>query len=99
MKLLETKLKSVEAEISEINSEKNFNIVKDNLNYLVDDTENLNCIKMWQLKKRICSKSQDPPIAKLNEQEELVTESSQLKQLYEATYKKKIKTQSYEART
>ena len=91
MKLLETKLKSVEAEISEINYEKNFNIVKDNINHLVDDTENLNCIKMWQLKKRICSKSPDPPIAKLNEQEELVTESSQLKQLYEATYKKRLK--------
>ena len=88
IQLLETKLKSVEAEICEINSEKNFNIVKDNLNHLVDDTENLNCIKMWQLKKRICSKSPDPPIAKLNEQGELVTESSQLKQLYEATYKK-----------
>ena len=85
-----SKLKDVEARIADINAEKNFNTIKDHVKHLVDDTDNLNCIKMWQLKKKICSKKSDPPVAKLNEKGELVTEPTQLKKLYENTYKKRL---------
>ena len=87
---LKSRLKEKEDEIAEIDAEKNFNIVKDHVKHLVNDTDNLNCIKMWQLKKKICAKKADPPVAKKNEKGELVTEPSQLKKLYETTYKRRL---------
>ena len=41
---------------------------------------------MWQLRKQSCKKKSEAPVAKKNEKGELVTESSQLKKLYETTY-------------
>ena len=83
-------LKDVENEIAEANAEENFNFMKKNIEHLVDDTENVNCIKMWQLKKKLCSNKFEPPTAKKNEQGELVTEPSKLKDLYVSTYKKRL---------
>ena len=31
-------------------AEENFNCIKNHVEQLVDDTENLNCMKMWELK-------------------------------------------------
>ena len=45
MKVVESKLEAVEEEIAEIDAEDNFNKIKDNVNYLVDDTDNINCNK------------------------------------------------------
>ena len=46
---------------------------------------------MWQLKKKFCSKKSDPPTAKMNENGELVTDPSKLKELYKTTYQKRLK--------
>ena len=45
---------------------------------------------MWEVKKKLGSKKTEPPAAKKNENGELVTNSSELKQLYERTYKKRL---------
>ena len=45
---------------------------------------------MWQLRKQISKKKSEAPVAQKNEKGELVTESSQLKKLYETTYKKQL---------
>ena len=45
---------------------------------------------MWQLGKQICKKKSEATVVKKNEKGELVTESSQLKKLYETTYKKQL---------
>ena len=50
-------LKDVENEIAEANAEENFNFMKKNIEHLVDDTENVNCITMWQLKKNFVQTS------------------------------------------
>ena len=42
----EAKLKEIEDTIAEINAEENFKIVNENVKHLVDDTENMNSIKM-----------------------------------------------------
>ena len=83
-------MKKIESDIAEVNAEENFNYIKDNVKHLVDNTENLNSIKMWQLKKRLCSKKTEPPTAKKNAIGELVTEPSKLKELYANTYKKRL---------
>ena len=83
---LDEELNKVEKEIAEVDAEENFKFVKENVKPLVDDTENLNCVKMWQLKKKLCKKKSEVPIAKKDENGKLVTEHSKLKQLYETTY-------------
>ena len=45
---------------------------------------------MWQLKKKLCKKKSEVPIAKKDENGKLVTEHSKLKQLYETTYKTRL---------
>ena len=87
---LKSKLKDVENVIAEIDAEDNFNIIKKQIEHLVDDTDNLSCVKMWEVKKKLGSKKTEPPAAKKNEDGELVTNSSELKQLYERTYKKRL---------
>ena len=67
MKVVESKLEAVEEEIAEIDAEDNFNKIKDNVKYLVDDTDNMNCIKMWQLRKQIGAKKSEPLTAKTND--------------------------------
>ena len=42
------------------------------------------------MKKKLCSKKSEPPTAKKNEQGELVTDTSKLKELYLCTYKKRL---------
>ena len=79
MKVVESKLEAVEEEIAEIDAEDNFNKIKDNVNYLVDDTDKMNCIKMLKLRKQIGAKQSEPPTAKTNDKGELVTEPSKLK--------------------
>ena len=88
--IAESNLNAIEHKIAEETAEENFNTIKDHVKHLVDDTENLNCIKMWQLKKKVCSTDPELPVAKKNEHGELVTEPEKLKKLYETTYKKRL---------
>ena len=88
--LLKDKLKDLNYEIADIEAEDNYNIVHENVKHLVDDTENLNAIKMWKLRKKICPKKVEPPTAKLSESGEIVSEPTKLKKLYENTYKKRL---------
>ena len=87
MKDVESKLEAFEEEIAEIDAENNFIKIKDNVNDLVDDTDNINCNKMWQLRKQIGATKSEPPTAKTNDNGELVTEPSKLKELYKPLIK------------
>ena len=88
--LLKEKLKELNDEIADIEAEDNYKIVHENVKHLVDDTENLNAIKMWKLRKKICPKKVEPPTAKLSESGEIISEPTKLKKLYEHTYKKRL---------
>ena len=74
-KVLKDKLEEKEKNIAEIQAETNFKTVKEQVEHLVDDTDNLNCIKMWQLKKKLGVKKKDVPVTKMNDKGELVTNS------------------------
>ena len=60
------------------------------LHSVVDDTDNLNCGKMWQLKKKIGGKKNDVPVAKMDQNGKLVTNTLELKELYRNTYMKRM---------
>ena len=83
-------MKSVENEIGEANAEQNYKFIKESLDHLVDDTDNLNCIKMWELKKKLCPKKTENPTAKKNQKGELVTDPTKLRELYKVTYMKRL---------
>ena len=72
---------------------KNRNIILDQIGGMVDNSSNLSRIKMWRIKQKVCPKS-DPnyPIAKLDENGDLVTEKMKLKNLYTNVYKTRLKS-------
>ena len=84
------KLEAVEKEITDINAEENFRIIKEQVGHLVDNTENLNSIQMWKLKKKLFPLKSEQPVAKKNLSGELVTKPTKLKELYENTYKNRL---------
>ena len=43
---LQLKLEIVEEKIADFLAEKNFRIIKEHVEYLIDDIDNLNCLKM-----------------------------------------------------
>ena len=90
----EDQLKQINEEICDIEAEEHFNKLSDNVKHLVDDTENLNAIKMWKLRKKVCPKKIEPPVAKKNEKGEIITEVSRLKDLYKSTYQKRLQHRS-----
>ena len=61
-------------------------MIKEHVENLIDDTDNLNCGKMWQLKKKIGGKKNDVPVAKMDQNGKLVTNTLELKELYRNTY-------------
>ena len=70
--LLKDKIKELNDEIADIEAEDRYKIVHENVKHLVDDTENLNAIKMWKLRKKICPKKVEPPTAKLSDSGEII---------------------------
>ena len=84
------KLENVEGKIADFLAEKNFRIIKEHVEYLIDDTDNMNCLKMWELKKKLGKSKTDVPIAKKNKDGELVTNHVHLKELYKSTYEKRM---------
>ena len=60
------KLDGIENEIADIKAEENFKLIKEHVEHLIDDTENLNSIQMWKLKKKLCPFKSEPPMAKKN---------------------------------
>ena len=46
---------------------------------------------MWKLRKKVCSKKVEAPVAKKNGDGDIISEPSKLKKLYEETYKMRLK--------
>ena len=84
-------LNDVDAAIAEIDAEDNYAFIKKNLEHLIDNTENQNAVKIWNLKKKLCPKYSGVPIAKKDEGGRLVSEHSKLKKLYANTYKNRLR--------
>ena len=88
---LVTELADVDRAIADIDAKENFDYIKKTMEHLLDNTENLNPVRMWDLKKKLCANKSVAPTAKKNKNGKLVTEHCQLKALYENTYKNRLK--------
>ena len=59
------KLARVEDEIAE-HTNKNRNIIKEELNKMKENEGGLNSNKLWKMKKKLCPNARDPPCAMLD---------------------------------
>ena len=87
---LKQELNNVEEKITDFQAEKNYRLIKEHVENLINDTDNLNSLKMWELKKKLGAKKKDVPVAKKDTEVKLVTNSLELKELYKNTYKKRM---------
>ena len=78
-------------EISEKIFEKNRKIIIDQVGDMIDNTSSLSRIKMWKVKQKVCPKN-DPnyAIAKMDNKGDMVTEKTELKNLYAKVYKTRL---------
>ena len=54
--IIKNELKKVKEAIAEVEAHENYMFVKKNVEHLVNDTDNLNPVRMWEIKKKLCSK-------------------------------------------
>lgn len=82
----ESKLTEIENRISELVSEKNAKKVINQFKGMSNIDGNFSNMKMWNVRKNICSKVPEPASAKQDKDGNLVTTKSALKKLYSENY-------------
>jgi hypothetical protein len=87
---LKARLSCQESELSSIIESKKKETILNHISALSDDTGNMNNLKMWKLKRKVCPKNTDKPSAKINKKGEFVTNKVKLKELYVETYKERL---------
>ena len=93
---IQTKLDEIESFLTETSSAKNAERIRTHLGEMENLDGNFCQISVWKLKKKICPKSHDPPMAPKDDQGMLVTAPNLLKKLYLETYQKRVETQRNE---
>ena len=83
---LEMKLKVLDEEITNYSVNKKSKKISKHIEEISDPSNKFDNNKMWKLRKKLCPKVLEIPSAKLNEKGILITEKSQLKNLYKKTY-------------
>ena len=90
-KSAEKKLDEVERFLVENCAEKNAEIVKQHIKDIETKDGNFSQLKLWKLKQKLCPKVPDPPMAKRDENETLITSPELLRSLYLRTYKHRLR--------
>ena len=83
-------ISNVEDKISQRQSENNFTKVKNLLNTM-NSEEGLNNVGFWKVRRKLCPRRKEPPIAKRDESGNLISGTEALKMLYLNTYKERLK--------
>ena len=67
-------------------------IIMDQVSCTADLSGNLSQLKMWKVKQKVCPKiGSNLPVAKLDEEGNLVSNSSEMKNLYVRVYKHRLR--------
>ena len=88
---LSQQIEDIEKEMSEKMSDRNASKVTDQISELSLGEGKFSQVGMWKLKSKLCPKTLNPPIAKNDQDGNLVTAPSQLKQLYIKTYQHRLR--------
>ena len=82
----------ISEDIAERIFEKNRKIIIDQVGEMIDNSSNLSRVKMWMVKQKVCPKNDSNyAIAKLNTNGDMVTDKTELKNLYVNVYKSRLK--------
>ena len=81
----------IDKEISIICAEKNCKIVKEHFAELSSNDDQVCRLNMWKLKRKLCPRNIEPPMAKKDANGQLVSNPVKLKQLYADTYKHRLR--------
>ena len=83
---------SVDEEITEEICKRNKQIILEQISGMSDTSGNMNRVKMWKIKQRVCPKRANcVPVAKKDEDGNLVSNKTQLQQLYVSVYKHRLR--------
>ena len=77
----------------------NYSIAKDNMEKIkeemkdieLDVDEGINTSKIWKMKKRMCPRAKEPPMAKKDKRGNIITTEKGIKHLYKETYIDRLK--------
>jgi hypothetical protein len=79
-------------EISNLIYERNRKLIVDQVSQMSDVHCNFSRIKMWKLRQKVCPKVQPScPVAKINQNGDIVSNREELKQLYLNTYRDRLR--------
>ena len=79
-------ISSIQSEIQNHCAEENAQIIREQVQNLCNLTGNFSTNMMWKVKRKVCRRAADPPMAKKDPQGNLITAPSSLKQLYQDEY-------------
>ena len=81
-----SKLLSIEDFLSEKLADKNAGIVKEYVNSIDNLDGKLSHNGLWKLKRKLCPRAKDPPMAKKDNDGNIITAPSLIRKLYIETY-------------
>ena len=85
------KIKALDEEISSTSCDSNAKKVEEQVKKLSDSDGRLSTLCMWKIKKLVAPRGSEPPMAKLDEEGNLITSPHSLKELYLSTYEDRLK--------
>ena len=88
---------ALELEIQEYCAEENAKVIKQQVSELSDLDGNFSPNLMWQVKKKVVNRAMDPPMAKRDNDGNLITAPTQLKKLYIDEYVHRLRHREIKA--
>ena len=79
-------IRVIDEEIAKICSAEKITEVRRHISELSNENGRISQMTMWKVKQKVCPKTVDPPMAKLDVHGNLVSDPQTLKQLYQETY-------------
>ena len=88
-------ISKIEDKMSQLQSESNFTTVTKYL-HTISSEDGLNHTGFWKVRKKLCPRKEEPPMAKRDTSGNLICGSEALKMLYVDTYKERLKHREIE---
>ena len=88
---LEDKIEEIEESIANATAKKHAEVIMEHFQELTDENEEFSNNKMWSLKKKLCDKNRELPMAMVDSGGNMISGKNSLKLLYKTTYEERLK--------
>ena len=96
--IIEGCIENLEGVISQLSSRQNAALILENLDQLRDSQGNFSQVSMWRLKNKILPQKAEPPMAKRDQNDMLITSPQLIKELYLSTYRERLHNREIKSR-